>query len=88
MTHSHQLDEDICHAILSRERCGWLGLIGSGTKYLRFRQRLAARGISEDSLDQLNCPVGDAGVKGKRPATIAVAIAAQLLAEKVPEAWK
>jgi xanthine dehydrogenase accessory factor len=88
MTHSHQLDEDICHAVLSRDNFGWLGLIGSRTKRARFVKRLADRGISEDRLERLECPVGLPGLSGKRPATIAVAIAAQLLNERVPEQWK
>lgn len=88
MTHSHELDEDICHAVLSRGNFTWLGLIGSETKRLRFRHRLEQRGIPAEQLDRLVCPVGHAGVKGKRPATIAVAVAAQLLSEQVPDGWK
>jgi len=88
MTHSHTLDEDLCHAVLSRERVRWLGLIGSATKRARFVHRLAQRGIAEDRLQRLVCPVGEAGIAGKRPATIAVAIAAQLLTEQVPAAYR
>lgn len=88
MTHSHELDEDICHALLAAGSPRWLGLIGSTTKAARFRHRLTGRGITEAALQRLTCPVGLAGIEGKRPATIAVAIAAQLLAEQVPAGWK
>lgn len=88
MTHSHELDEDLCHAILERGDAAWLGLIGSRSKRRRFVHRLGQRGLSEPQLERLVCPVGMAGISGKRPATIALAIAAQLLQEQVPEGWR
>jgi xanthine dehydrogenase accessory factor len=88
MTHSHPLDEDICHAVLAKGRFGWLGLIGSKSKRARFAHRLARRGIAQGELARLQCPVGLAGVQGKRPATIALAIAAQLVAEQLPAALR
>jgi xanthine dehydrogenase accessory factor len=81
MTHSHELDEDLCHAILQRGDFAWLGLIGSTSKRRRFVSRLAKRGIGEDLLNRLVCPIGISSIKGKQPATIAVAVAAQLLSE-------
>lgn len=88
MTHSHPLDEDLCHAVLSRPDFGWLGLIGSASKRARFVHRLGKRGIPTGPLERLHCPVGLPGITGKRPQTIAMAIAAQLLAEHVPEALR
>jgi len=88
MTHSHELDEDICHAVLERGDAAWLGLIGSESKRRRFVHRLAKRGLSEPQLERLVCPVGSAGIDGKRPATIALSIATQLLREQVPDAWR
>jgi xanthine dehydrogenase accessory factor len=88
MTHSHELDEDLCHAILERGDAAWLGLIGSRSKRRRFVHRLGQRGLSDEQLERLVCPVGMAGISGKRPATIALAIAAQLLQEQVPEGWR
>jgi len=79
MTHSHQLDEDICFEVLSRDDFAWLGLIGSVTKRRRFVQRLAQRGIGETDLVQLVCPIGLSGIKGKQPATIALSLVAQLM---------
>ncbi len=82
MTHSHSLDEDLCHAILQRNDFCWLGLIGSQTKRRRFVQRLGKRGISEQQLQRLVCPIGLPGIHGKHPATIALALVAQLMMEK------
>ncbi|MGH8034646.1 MAG: xanthine dehydrogenase accessory protein XdhC, partial [Lysobacterales bacterium] len=82
MTHSHQLDEDICHEILSRGDYCWLGLIGSATKRRRFVQRLNRRGVSDEELTRLICPLGLDGIYGKQPATIALSLAAQLMMEQ------
>ncbi|NND43925.1 MAG: xanthine dehydrogenase accessory protein XdhC, partial [Xanthomonadales bacterium] len=87
-THSHELDEDLSAAIQDRRDFAWLGLIGSVSKRRRFVHRLARRGIPEDQLERLVCPVGAAGIRGKRPATIALSIAAQLLQDVVPAGWR
>ena len=79
MTHSHQLDEDICLEVLSRGDFAWLGLIGSDTKRRRFVHRLERRGIEPAKLDDMVCPIGLAGIRGKQPATIALSLAAQLM---------
>jgi xanthine dehydrogenase accessory factor len=86
MTHSHRLDEDICFEVLTRGDFAWLGLIGSVTKRRRFVQRLARRGISESGLARLVCPIGLGGIKGKRPATIALSLVAQLMHTAEPGA--
>lgn len=82
MTHSHQLDLEICEAVLRRGDFAYLGLIGSATKRARFERRLLARGLPSDSLGRMTCPIGIAGVSGKHPAEIAAAVAAQLLVER------
>ena len=79
MTHSHQLDEDICLEVLRRGDFSWLGLIGSATKRRRFVHRLEQRGVEPVALDRLVCPIGLAGIHGKQPATIALSLAAQLM---------
>lgn len=84
MTHSHQLDEDICFGVLSRGDFAWLGLIGSVTKRRRFMQRLAQRGIGEQELARLVCPIGLPGIRGRQPATIALSLVAQLMHEAEP----
>jgi xanthine dehydrogenase accessory factor len=85
MTHSHQLDEDICFDVLSRGDFAWLGLIGSVTKRRRFVQCLAQRGIGESGLARLECPIGLEGIKGKQPAIIALSLVAQLMHGKEAE---
>jgi xanthine dehydrogenase accessory factor len=82
MTHSHQLDEDICFEIMRHNDFAWLGLIGSETKQRRFVQRLNRRGIDQATLSRLVCPIGLAGISGKQPATIALSLAAQLMMDK------
>jgi xanthine dehydrogenase accessory factor len=88
MTHSHELDEEICFEALQRPDVAWVGLIGSITKRRRFEHRLLKRGLDETQMSKLVCPVGLAGITGKRPATIAVSIVAQLLMDVVPENWR
>jgi xanthine dehydrogenase accessory factor len=80
MTHDHALDQAITEAILRRGDFAWFGLIGSATKRRLFERRLAARGIAAETLARMTCPIGIAGIDGKQPGVIAVAVAAQLLA--------
>ncbi|MGI4844982.1 MAG: xanthine dehydrogenase accessory protein XdhC [Janthinobacterium lividum] len=80
MTHSHALDLQLTHAILSRPGAGdWFGLIGSSTKRRQFEHRLRERGIDDARLDTMVCPIGLPGIEGKAPAVIAASVAAQLL---------
>ena len=79
MTHSHPLDEEICHAVLERGDAGYLGLIGSRTKHVRFLSRLRGRGHAGDALETLTCPVGLPQITGKSPAVVAASIVADLL---------
>ncbi len=79
MTHSHALDFEICTRILGRDDFAYCGLIGSVSKGRRFEKRLRAEGISDDALARLTCPIGVAGISGKKPAEIAIATVAELL---------
>lgn len=83
MSFSHAEDLDIVAACLKRKRerddLPFVGLIGSKTKWATFRHRLEARGFAPAELDAITCPIGVAGVAGKEPEVIAVAVAAQLL---------
>jgi xanthine dehydrogenase accessory factor len=79
MTHSHPLDFELCERILARGDFAYLGLIGSVPKRNRFAKYLRREGVPDAALARLTCPIGVAGITGKRPATIAVAVAAQLL---------
>jgi xanthine dehydrogenase accessory factor len=83
MSFSHAEDLDVVAACLTRQRqqadLPYVGLIGSRTKWASFRHRLEARGFMPPELAHITCPIGVPGVKGKEPAVIAVAVAAQLL---------
>lgn len=78
-THSHPIDLEICAAVLRRQDFAYCGLIGSRSKRHRFRHRLRDRGIAADVVDRLTCPIGVAGIAGKKPAEIALAVAAEIL---------
>jgi xanthine dehydrogenase accessory factor len=80
LTHSHQLDLDICDRVLRRGDFAFLGLIGSATKKARFLSALKGCGHAPATLERLICPIGLAQIPGKEPMAIAVATAAQLLA--------
>ena len=79
MTHSHPLDFDISLAALRRRSFDFVGLIGSETKRARFMSFARQMGLPEGDLDRLICPIGITEIKGKEPAVIAAALAAQLL---------
>ena len=79
MTHSHDLDFRLGETILRRSDIGWFGLIGSATKRARFVRRWRERGVSDEALQRLVCPVGIPGIPGKAPEVIAASVAAQLL---------
>ena len=79
MTHSHELDQDLCEALLLRNDFAFLGLIGSATKRRRFVLRLNEKGIGDEQLERLTCPIGIPGIEAKEPGVIAISVAAQLL---------
>lgn len=82
MTHSHPLDLEICARLLPRGEIPFCGLIGSRSKKRRFEKRLRALGLTPEEIGRMVCPIGIEGIGGKRPAEIAVAVAAQLLRER------
>ena len=79
MTHHHGVDLALTQAVLNRGDASYLGVIGSVTKGRKFRQRLAAKDYSQVTIDHLNCPMGKAGISGKQPMEVAIAIAAQVM---------
>ncbi len=79
MTHSHAMDFDICDRILRRDDARYCGLIGSLSKRRRFEKRYRQQGMLQGVIDQLICPIGVDGISGKKPAEIAVAVAAEVL---------
>jgi len=79
MTHSHALDFDVCDRILRRGDARYCGLIGSVSKRRRFEKRFRQQGMAQAVIDTLVCPIGVDGINGKKPAEIAVAVAAEIL---------
>ena len=79
MTHSHALDYAICHEVLKRSDFAYCGLIGSLAKRRRFENLMRDAGLPKAALAKLTCPVGIAGIAGKKPAEIAIAVIAELL---------
>ena len=79
MTHSHALDQALSERILKRNDFAYFGLIGSVSKRRQFERRLLERSVSQAQLARMRCPIGVDGIAGKEPATIAIAVAAELL---------
>ena len=79
MSHSHQLDLDLCAEILARGDSAYLGLIGSQTKRKKFEKRLRMQGLSDVKLGHMTCPIGLPHLQGKHPAQIAISVSADIL---------
>ena len=79
LTYSHTIDLEICGRILTRSFRS-AGLIGSSTKWARFRKRLIESGHDPKQVDRISCPIGDVRL-GKHPQAIAVGVAAALLSQ-------
>ncbi|MBB2201763.1 xanthine dehydrogenase accessory protein XdhC [Gluconacetobacter tumulisoli] len=79
LTPSHALDALIVAAALERGDFRYVGLIGSKTKRRRFEAGFRALGLAEDRIATLVCPVGDRGVRDKRPEIIATLVAAEIV---------
>lgn len=80
MTHQHPLDYALMESALRREDAAYIGVIGSQSKWRRFALRLQHRGFSEEQIATIHCPIGLSAVPGKRPAEVAISVAAQLIA--------
>lgn len=81
VTYSHALDLDLCHRLLGHG-FGFAGLIGSATKWARFRKRLGELGHSDASISRICCPIGRPEM-GKHPQAIAVGVVADLLSDRM-----
>lgn len=77
LTYSHDIDLALCHAALSHDFAS-CGVIGSATKWARFRTRLRQLGHSDAQISRIDCPIGDPRL-GKHPQAIAIGVAARLL---------
>lgn len=78
LTYSHEIDLALCHAVLNHSFHS-AGLIGSATKWARFRTRLAALGHAPKQISRIACPIGDPRL-GKHPAEIALGVATAMIA--------
>jgi xanthine dehydrogenase accessory factor len=77
VTYSHEIDLALCHAVLSHAFHS-AGLIGSATKWARFKGRLAALGHSSAQISRIACPIGDPSL-GKHPGAIALGVATAMI---------
>lgn len=78
VTYSHDLDLELCHQLLVHG-FSFAGLIGSATKWARFKSRLNALGHTNEAILRITCPIGDPHL-GKQPHRIAIGVAHALLA--------
>ena len=65
---------------MRRQDARYCGLIGSLSKRRRFEKRYRQQGMATAVIDTLTCPIGVDGISGKKPAEIAIAVAAEILA--------
>ncbi len=79
MTHDHVEDLAIVETALRTPGLGFIGLIGSSSKWARFRTQLREAGHDDAALDRVTTPIGIAGIRSKDPAAIAVSVAASVL---------
>ena len=85
MTHDHAEDAALCDAALRCGHLGSIGLIGSSAKWRRFEKKLAEEGHGPDALARITTPIGLPEITGKDPATIAIGVAADLVAKRTNE---
>lgn len=77
--HEHEREIDHLSALLET-KCFYVGVLGNHAVHRERRKTLAARGVSEASLDRIRAPVGSIpGAKSK--ATLAVGVLAELMAD-------
>lgn len=79
MTHDHAEDLAIVDTALRTTGVASIGLIGSRSKWARFRTQLASAGHDEAALGRVTTPIGISGIRSKEPAAIAVSVAARTL---------
>lgn len=77
MTYLHDMDLAIISDVIKRN-AKYVGLIGSKTKWDRFRLRLKNMEASTDLVEKVRCPIG-LPTGGKAPQEVAISIAAELL---------
>ncbi len=84
LTHDHGLDFLLASAALERGDAAYVGLIGSGTKRVKFRNWCKTHCDGLSTAD-LICPIGAGGSRDKRPAVIATFVVAEVIAALTSE---
>ena len=85
ITRDHAIDQQLLEQLIGEDALGYLGMIGSRGKVGRFRKRLEAKGLIDDSdlgmarWSRLRAPIG-LDIGAETPEEIAIAIAAELVA--------
>jgi xanthine dehydrogenase accessory protein XdhC len=79
MTHDHIEDLAVVDMALRTPDLASIGLIGSASKWARFRKKLTELGQTDADLERVTTPIGIPEVAGKQPAAIAVSVAARML---------
>lgn len=85
VTRDHAIDLELLEQLIGYDQLGYLGMIGSRGKIGRFRKRLEAKGIIDDSdlglarWARLRAPIG-LDIGAETPEEIAISIAAELVA--------
>jgi xanthine dehydrogenase accessory factor len=79
MTHSHDQDRNIISK-MAKQPLKYLGLIGSETKWRRFKLALEKEGLLKQELQKVNCPMG-INIGGKAPKEIAISLASEILSK-------
>jgi xanthine dehydrogenase accessory factor len=82
ITRDHAIDQQLLEQLIGHSELGYLGMIGSRGKIGRFRKRLEAKGLyDETTWARLRAPIG-LDIGAETPEEIAVAIAAELIAHR------
>jgi len=77
LSHDPKIDEPALQAAMD-SKAFYIGALGSRGNHAKRKERLAARGYSEEQLDRIHGPVG-LPLGGRSPAEIAVATLAQII---------
>lgn len=79
MTQGHATDLPILEKIfIHHPNSRYIGVIGSDVKAMKIKNELRERGINEELLNRLRCPMG-LDIGSNHPGEIAISIAAELL---------
>lgn len=79
-THDHALDQRLVEKALTKP-FRWLGLIGSRRKAHLTRERLRAKGFTEEQIGRVRSPVG-MSIGAETPEEIAVSILSEIIARR------